>query len=111
MDKDVEAEAARIGAELASLGPVLPGTLTERRLTCTHAGCGCHRDAARRHGPYWYWTRKVDGKTVTKVLSAQQVEEYRPWLEANKRLRALVQEFQQLGVAVVEADPRTPTRS
>ncbi len=105
-----QAEARRITKEIAKLGFVLPGSLCERRLACTHTGCHCHDDPPQLHGPYWYWTRKVRAKTVSRMLSAEQVAEYRPWIENERRLRALVREFEQLGLQIVEDDPRTPHR-
>lgn len=69
-----QAEQARIAAELAEVGFVLPGSLAERRLSCTHTGCHCHGSPPQLHGPYWYLTRKVSGKTVTRMLSAEQAE-------------------------------------
>ena len=104
------AEARRITKEIAKVGFVLPGSLTERRLTCIHGGCHCHDDPPQLHGPYWYWTRKVRAKTVSRVLSPEQVEEYRPWMDNERRLRALVRELEQLGLTIVEGDPRTPRR-
>ena len=71
------ARAKAIAKEIAAIGFVLPGTLSERYLTCTHAGCHCHGDPPQLHGPYWYWTRKVDAKTVSKMLSPDQVADYR----------------------------------
>jgi hypothetical protein len=44
------------------------------------------------------------------VLSPEQVEEYGPWFDAEKRLRALTRELEQLSLSVVEADARTPRR-
>jgi len=109
-DPTARARARSIAKEIAALGFVLPGTLRERYLTCTHAGCHCHDDPPQIHGPYWYWTRKVDAKTVTKMLSPEQVAEYQEWFENRKRLRELVSELESLGLDVVEADPRTPRR-
>jgi hypothetical protein len=105
------AEARRIAQAIAQVGFVLPGTLIERHLTCTHPGCACHDDPPRLHGPYWYWTRKVNAKTVSRVLSPEQAAEYRPWFEAEKRIRGLVHQLEELGLSVVEADPRTPHRA
>ena len=104
------ARARSIAKEIAALGFVLPGTLSERYLTCTHVGCRCHDDPPRLHGPYWYWTRKVDAKTVTKMLSPEQVAEYQEWFDNRKRLRELVGELEALGLGIVEADVRTPRR-
>ena len=100
----------RIMAEFADLGAVLPGSLSARRLTCTHAGCHCHNDPPQLHGPYWYWTRKVAGKTVSKVLSSEQAEEYRRLIDNDRRLRSLVRELERVGQSILEADPRTPRR-
>jgi hypothetical protein len=36
--------------------------------------------------------------------------EYRPWLEAEKRLRALVYELEELSLSVLDGDPRSPHR-
>jgi hypothetical protein len=108
--KDQAARARRIAKEISQVGFVLPGTLLERSLTCTHPGCACHGDPPRLHGPYWYWTRKVDARTVSRTLSRAQVQDYRGWFEAEKRLRELVHELEELAMSVVEADPRTPHR-
>jgi len=104
------AEQRRIAKEISKVGFVLPGTLLERRLTCTHAGCHCHDDPPKLHGPYWYWTRKVRAKTVSRTLSAEQVEEYRSWFDNERRLRSLIQQLEQLGLSIVENDPRSPKR-
>jgi hypothetical protein len=104
------AEVRRIAKEISKVGFVLPGTITERRLTCRTTGCHCHDDTPQLHGPYWYWTRKVKAKTVSQSLSPEQVEDYRPWLENERKLRALVRQLESLGVSIVDEDPRTPRR-
>lgn len=105
------AEHTRLIGELAKIGFVLPGSLTERRQRCTHAGCHCHGDPPVLHGPYFQWSRKVAAKTVSKTLCVEQVEEYRPWLENDRRLRMLVRELEDLALAVLESDPRTRRRA
>jgi hypothetical protein len=104
------ARAKAIAKEIAAIGFVLPGTLSERYLACTHAGCRCHGDPPQLHGPYWYWTRKVDAKTVSKMLSPDQVADYQEWFDNRRRLRELVGELETLGLSVIAADPRTPRR-
>jgi hypothetical protein len=105
-----KAAIEQIAAELNDLGAVLPGSLSERRLVCTHAGCHCHDDPPQLHGPYWYWTRKVAGKTVSKMLSSEQAEEYQVLIDNDRRLRSLVQQLERVGLSILEADPRTPRR-
>lgn len=107
---DQQAEADRIAAELATVGFVLPGTLVERMTRCGRANCHCHGDPPVLHGPYHQWTRAVQAKTRTRLLSDEQLVEYGPWFDAERRLRALVHDLEALGLSIVEADPRTPRR-
>src|SRR5215813_9318850 len=100
------AQAAAIAAELAEIGFVLPGTLTERPMRCGRANCRCHADPPALHGPYHQWTRKVAGKTVTQFLSDDQLADYSGWFDNQRRLRALLAELEALSLGIVEADPR-----
>jgi hypothetical protein len=95
--------AAAIAAELASLGPALPGTLLQRRVRCGKPGCRCHADPPALHGPYWQWTRKAGGKTITRIVPDDQLEDYRHWIANHRRLRALVTELETLTLAIADA--------
>lgn len=102
-------ELGRIAHELAALarsGPALPGTIAERLTRCGRANCACHADPPRRHGPYFHWTRKVANKTVGRWLSPDQADEYRRWVDTDRRLRELLGRLESIGLEAVEADPR-----
>jgi hypothetical protein len=107
---DRTAEAEALARAIAAVGFALPGTLTERYLTCTHAGCHCHADPPSLHGPYWYWTRKVNAKTVSRMLTPDQVADYQVWFDNRRRLRELTRQLEELSMSVVDADARTPKR-
>jgi len=47
---------------------------------------------------------------VTKMLRPEQVDDYRSWFENRKRLRDLVHKLEELSMAVVDEDPRTPAK-
>jgi len=98
---EAERRRRQITAEIARIGFCLPGSLTENFRRCSTSGCHCHHDHASLHGPYRLWTRKVAGKTVTRILSAEQYERYRPWIENAKKLHELVAELEQLSAAVM----------
>jgi len=102
--------AAGIAAELASLGLALPGTLIRRHVRCGKPGCRCHADPPVLHGPYWQWTRKTGGKTITRLVSDDQLDDYRQWLDNHRRLRALVAELEALTLAIADAGPRARRR-
>jgi len=106
-----QARAAGIAAEIAALGFALPGTLTDRPMRCGHPRCRCHADPPQLHGPYHQWTRKKDGKTVTRFLSDDQLADYQPWFDNHRRLRELITELEALSQAVADADPRWNRRT
>ena len=101
------AQAAAIAAELAQIGFVLPGTLTQRPMRCGHANCRCHADPPQLHGPYHQWTRKVAGKTITQFLTDDQLADYAAWFDNQRRLRQLLRQLETLSLAIIEADPRS----
>jgi hypothetical protein len=69
---------------------------------CGKPNCACHADPPRLHGPYITWTRKVNGKTVTRRLTPEQLERYQPWFENNRRLRQLITELETLSLHAAE---------
>ena len=64
--------------------------------------CACHAGPPKLHGPYLTWTRKIAGKTLTRRLTPDQAERYRPWFEANRRLRELIAELEALSLQAAE---------
>jgi hypothetical protein len=92
----------QIVAEIAKLGPCLPGSLVTRMTRCGTPTCHCANDPAQRHGPYPTWIRKVGTRTVTRTLKPAQLERYGLLFENTKRLRELIAELEALAAEVVE---------
>jgi hypothetical protein len=108
MPRNAERQLARLRArfaqaahELAQAGFILRGTILQRYTHCGSPGCACHSDPAQMHGPYWQWTSKIKGKTVTRARNEAQVRRARAWMENAKRFDRLVAELQELSA---EAD-------
>ena len=97
-----EPRLRELKAELAEIDFILPGTINVAMNRCGKPSCGCHADPPRLHGPYITWTRKVRGKTVTRRLTPQQLERYRPWFENRRRLRQLIGELETLSLRAAE---------
>jgi len=76
----------RLAAQLAETGYLWPGSITEQRLTCGKPSCACHQDPARRHGPYVYWSTKVKGRTVNRLLASEEAGLYMEWIENRRNL-------------------------
>ena len=98
--------ARQIAGHLASADFILPGTLTERMTRCGRANCRCHADPPQLHGPYHQWTRKIGSKTVTRILTDDQLADYQPWFDTQRKIRALITELETLSQQIADNDPR-----
>ena len=78
-----------IQAQLAGLGPMRPGTLAQRFRKCGKPNCHCAQEGARGHGPVWSLTWAVEGKTRTRVIPDEAVEDVRAQVAEYQRCRTL----------------------
>ena len=91
---------------IVKLGYVCPGSVVERYMPCGKSNCRCAADPANRHGPYYEWSRKVRGKTVTIRLSEQAAELYKEFTRNYRICKKLFNQMQSssMGVAKTMAD-------
>ena len=108
MSRSLDQRRAAILDEIAALGPAMPGSLVLRHNRCSRPDCRCHADPPDLHGPYPAWTRKVDGKTITRSISPEQADRYRPWFDNARRLRELVDQLRQLAIEQANTDGDWP---
>lgn len=90
---------ARLKQELADLGPMRPGSLSEQYNVCGTPGCHCKDPKKpRKHGPYYHLNYTRGGKARTQFVKAADVRGLRAELEAYKRFRALTEEWVELSL-------------
>lgn len=115
-----EATRRGLAGELAGIDGVLPGSVVVRHMRCGKPGCACKHDPPTLHGPYIQWTRTVDGKTVTRYLTGDQLARYQGWFDNARRLKEIVAKLEIASLHAVEqfeaattptADPSTPSAS
>lgn len=82
-------------ARIAEIGFTCEGSLLERYTTCNNPNCRC-ADPDQRHGPYWQLSWKEGGKTVSKLLSADDAALYREWIDNRRRLEAELQQMRDI---------------
>jgi len=85
-----------LAAEIADIGIVAAGSVTRRFTRCTSVGCRCNAEPPTPHGPYWQWTAKMGGKTVTKRLTATEAKLYQEWIANDRRIRALLDQIRKV---------------
>src|SRR5580698_1561948 len=82
--------------ELLQLDYFLKGTVLKRMMKCGRPQCTCHRDPAKRHGPYCEWTYKVKGKTVNVKLTPQVAPYYKAATKQHRKLKILLAKLERL---------------
>ncbi len=96
-------EYQRLKRQLETLGYVCLGSITRRWITCGNPACACHRDPNRRHGPYYQWTRKIGGRTETRMLDESLLRLYQEGIRNHRRLDAILEKMREVSLAAFEA--------
>ena len=102
MSNDPQHRYRQLQSALGAIGYFRRGTLLKRFMSCGKPGCACQASPPRLHGPYHQWTRKVDGKTVTVRLSAEQAELLAGWIATGRELDRLIAEMERLSLAATQ---------
>jgi hypothetical protein len=77
------------------------GTVLKRMMKCGKAGCACHTDPDKRHGPYFELTYKANGKTVNVKLSPEAAPLYKAASLQYRKLKTLLARLEQLSQIIL----------
>lgn len=91
-----------LAEQLAEIGLISSGSVTRRFTHCASAGCRCHGDPPQPHGPYYQWTTKVNGKTVTRRLNPEEAKLYKEWIANDRKMRRLITQMRQVAAKASE---------
>jgi hypothetical protein len=80
----------QIRLDIAALDLVCAGTLLKRWKLCGRPNCRCAQDPLARHGPYYEWSRRHNGRFLHSLLSAQQAELVARAIKNHQRILALL---------------------
>jgi hypothetical protein len=82
--------------QLQQVDYFLKGTVLKRMMKCGQPTCACQRDASQRHGPYFQWTYKLQGKTVSVTLSPQVAPLYQAATKQHRQLKLILARMERL---------------
>lgn len=91
----------RIQRQLATLGPVLPGSLSEQWNVCGTPGCRCKAPAnPQKHGPYYQLSFTLAGKSSTLFVQKGDLGEVRRRLKRYQVFKRLTTDWVQACLAL-----------
>lgn len=105
----LEAQRQQVLDQIAALGDLRPGSLTESYRTCGKPTCHCAQKGARGHSQ-WLLTYRVGGKTRTRAVPRKALEETRAQIAECQRLRELVAELIEVSEEVCRARAQAARR-
>mgnify|MGYP003590888379 CR=1 FL=1 len=97
---DREKRLAEIKRKLGDFDLAIPGTIRTINLKCGKPSCACWRDKKARHGPYYFWDRKVAGKLSSKSITKPMVPQLKKWIHNRKLTETLLHELLELSQAI-----------
>ena len=103
----LRARHRRLAELLGKIGWVLRGTITERIDKRAKGKIG---GKPRVWGPYYQWTFKRQGKTVTVNLSASQAKVYRKAIANQRKADKILQQMRAISLEFLEAATVSPKR-
>jgi hypothetical protein len=91
----ITAEYQAAKARLAEIGFTCEGSLVCRYRCCQNPNCRC-ADPEQRHGPYWQLSWKHAGRTVSRLLPADDAALYQEWIANRRALEQILDEMRDL---------------
>ncbi len=98
----LEGQIERIKREIAGLGDLRPGSLSEQYNVCGNPNCRCKEDPAKRHGPYYQISFTRKGRSRTKFVKRPHVSDVKKQLKNYTRLRDLIDSWIELSSELCE---------
>ena len=92
----------RIKEKIESKEHILNGSLTKKYKQCGKINCRCRKNIEFWHGPYFIWTRKENGKTITKTLNKDQATAVKKAIKDMKELNRNIEKWKELSLKEIE---------
>ena len=101
----IQHQIEAVKKQLAELGSMHPGSLSEQYNICGNPGCRCKDPKdPQRHGPYYQLSYTWRGKSSTRFVRQEGVAKMREKVSNYKRFRELVNECVDLSLELEQAE-------
>jgi len=97
-EKALQQRIEKTKLEIAALGDLRPGYLSQQFNVCGNPTCRCKAEPPQRHGPYYQlgWTRKR--KSTSRFVRKPHVSRVRRELKNYERLQSLTDRWIELSI-------------
>jgi hypothetical protein len=89
----LEREIEKLRRQIARVGDVRPGSVSEQYNVCGKAGCRCKASPPQKHGPYYQLSYALQGKSTTRFVRKEHLVRIRKEVNNYARLRELIDQW------------------
>jgi len=110
--QQLEQRIQQIKAELAALGEMRPGSLSQQYNVCGKPNCRCKDPQnPQRHGPYYQLSWIHRGKSTTQFIRPPLLPQVRAQIATYSKFRKLIDEWVTLALRLAQAKLQAARRS
>jgi hypothetical protein len=96
--QSLEERIEKIKEEIAGLGDLRPGALSQQYNACGNPRCRCKENPSMKHGPFYQLSYTWRGKSTTRHVRREDVSQVKQQIRNYRRLRKLVDRWVTLGM-------------
>jgi len=89
----------RLKEEVLQIGLIALGTITPRTIVRTYSN---DRRKKKTYGPYYQWTFKLQGKTITVNLKEDQAVSFQNAIDNQRKLETILAKMQELSRSILQ---------
>lgn len=97
-EQSIENRIQKIKQQIAALGEIRPGALSQQYNVCGNPTCRCKADPPLKHGPYYQISFTWKGRSQSQFVRDDDVDQARQQLDNYRQLRELIDEWVTLAV-------------
>jgi hypothetical protein len=105
----IRKQTADIRKAIGAMDYLSSGTLITRTKVCGRPNCRCATDPDARHGPYYEWNRRKDGRLIHRILTREQAELVERAISNQREAKRLLSAWEDETVKEILAD-RAPQK-
>lgn len=99
--KSINEQINSVKRKIISTDYVLRGSIKKKMMKCGKKECSCHKDPPKLHGPYYHFTKKIKGKTFSRLYSEKEAEFFMPFAKKYNDLLDSVRRFSELSEEIL----------
>ena len=92
----LEVAIEKTKSQIAVLGELRPGTLSEQYNVCGTPGCHCKATPPQKHGPYYQLSYSLKKKSTTRFVKKEDLARVRKETKDYAKLKKLVERWVEL---------------